>query len=286
MAERIKLGLILLISCLSFNVLGVNAQAPSPVSTTVSNAAVSGAACIKVGTPPGPIPSACATPDPASLTQQSPSQTTTDTTTGTTSTPSEGFTFYCQGNPAWGPTCGLGKAGCGPTSIAMILTYFNVSKTPPEVDQLFFSSNARGCSAAIGSTIPSALHSGWMKDLNFQIGPDIHLGGRDGILDIAQARKFLDSGYLILGSSEAFPCVNCSDNDPRRDGNTIDHIFVVDYADPSSGTIHVRDPNNCSYGNGNDEYQQNIEMNVTDFTWLYAYPMKRITPGNLENENF
>lgn len=175
------------------------------------------------------------------------------------------FVFYCQGNIAWKNTCALGRAGCGPTSLAMVLGSFGVNMNPVSVDQIFKVNGWRSCGDS-PSYMTSAINSAWLRGLGFKVGPNI---AYNSILDLNQAKKYLDEGHLIIASSRNFPCANCSS------AQRIDHVFVVDGVDIASLTVSVRDSNNCSYAAGNDENPSNRIKNVSSFGWLYAYPIKK-----------
>ncbi|MBI2596412.1 hypothetical protein HYW46_06825 [Candidatus Daviesbacteria bacterium] len=174
-----------------------------------------------------------------------------------------GFVYYCQGNTAWASTCSLGVAGCGPTSMAMVLSSFGVVKTPPEVDREW---GFRVC-GDVGSSMEDALGSSWLANLGFDKGPNIGQGSLNENL----AKIFLEQGSLIIGSSHAFPCANC-----KPGTTTVDHIFVVDGIDVAAGTVSIRDPNNCSYADGNDENPAKVIHKINEFTWAYAYPIKKV----------
>lgn len=177
-----------------------------------------------------------------------------------------GFVYYCQGNIAW-QQCSLGKAGCGPTSLAMVLSSFGINLTPPQVDQIFQDNGWRSCGDS-PTRLAAVLQSLWLKDLGFEVGSNLIRGSS---LDPSQAKAYLDGGYLIIASSHNYPCANCT-----AVGKLVDHIFVVDAVDLSSNTVDIRDPNNCSYANGNDENQSNRVKSINSFAWLYAYPIKKV----------
>lgn len=183
------------------------------------------------------------------------------------------FIYYCQGNTSWQTTCSLGSSGCGPSSLAIVLSTFKASCngrmcTPVEVDTVFRTNGWRSCGGP--SSMVTVLHSQWIKDLGFEVGPNLVNGSS---FDTVEASKYLDPkrGYLIIGSSNLYPCANC-----KVVGSLVDHIFVIDSVDPFLGTVDIRDPNNCSYANGNDENQANRVKKANSFPWLYAYPIKKV----------
>lgn len=182
---------------------------------------------------------------------------------------SPNFVYYCQGNTAWANTCTLGRAGCGPTTMAMILSSFSIpNSTPPEVDRTFSNNGWRTCGNNPTINMPGILNSSWLSGMGFDTGPNLV---NNGVFNVTQAKDYLDRGYLIVGSSQAYPCANC------RSATTVDHIFAIDAIDLSTNpaTVDVRDPNNCSYADGNDENPSKRVKKVTDFPWYYAYPIKR-----------
>ncbi len=182
------------------------------------------------------------------------------------------FVYYCQGNTAWqksGYACSnLGQAGCGPTSMAMVLSTFKQVVTPPEMAGIFKTNGFDTCGD--GSQMEKALQSQWLSNLGFVTDNRMLTSGSVGrILDLEVAKKVLDAGGLIIGSSAVFPCANCS-----QGVRTVNHIFVIDGVDLATNTVSIRDPNNCSYGDGNDENPNKIVHRVDEFPWLYAYSIK------------
>lgn len=179
----------------------------------------------------------------------------------------QGFTYYCQGNPAWRDNCEMGGAGCGPTSVAMIIsslrTNTGATMNPVQVDQVFRQRGWRACSDE-GSYLQNAIHSDWLPSLGFHVGTNLVSGQ---VLNLRHAKERLDAGDIIVASSQRFPCANC------RSLPYINHIFVVDNVDIASATVSIRDPNNCSYTNGNDENPAKIIKSAAAFPWFYAFPI-------------
>lgn len=173
------------------------------------------------------------------------------------------FVFYCQGNTAWKNHCSIGYAGCGPTSMAMVLSSFGLNMNPVATDKIFQQNGWRGC-GDFPSYMQSAITSSLLPSLGLKAGPNI---AYNKILDLRQAKNYLDQGFLIIGSSEQYPCANCTS------AQLINHIFVVDGVDINSSSVSIRDPNNCSYADGNDENPAKIFKNVSSFSWFYAYPI-------------
>lgn len=183
---------------------------------------------------------------------------------GQSSGDDKGFVYYCQGNTSWQNSCSLGVAGCGPTSMAMAVSSLGVLMTPQEVDRVYTSQGYRSCGDSPSSQV-AAIQSSWLKGLGLVAGENLVRGNT---IDTGLAQKYLSEGYFIIASSRAFPCANC-----KSPGARIDHIFVVSRIDTAAGTVDIRDPNNCSYSDGNDENQNSRIKNIGDFPWLYAFPI-------------
>ncbi len=162
------------------------------------------------------------------------------------------FVLYCQSDPAWSNICGLGWAGCGPTTMAMILTYFDQPITPPEVDQIFQSRGSprwRYCSEDSGSNMVEAIST-----LLPERGFTVKLLTGSTYLDLNQAKDYLNNKYLIIGSVKK-------------------HIFVVDGVDITNNTVHLQDPDvKCTQPNG---YNAPAQLPWQGYPWYYAYAVKK-----------
>lgn len=190
--------------------------------------------CTRVGNPTGPSP--CEATSSAILT-------------------SGGFVHYCQNDPQWekNPRCAMSASGCGPTSIAMVLSTLGAvcnggQCTPDVVDKLMASNGQRdaSCNSVIRFDVQ------WFKALGMEAGPNLAPNGK---FNYEKAKEAIDRGALIIGSSAVAPSCNCN------------HIFVVQNVDPVSKTIQVRDPI-CK--NGKEVDYNNLYQNIG---WLYAYPL-------------
>lgn len=202
-----------------------------------------------------------------------------------TITPPGNFIFYCQGDPRWQPpayTCDgvnsyMGSAGCGPTSVAILLASkggINSSGqpiNPIDVDTTFQdpANRWRACDD-IGTLSTGFLTSSWLTNLGFSTAP-FSVVPQLGTFDVNLARQMIDQGYWILGSSPDFPCTNLAS------GTSCSHIFAIDNVDPATETIHVQDPNNCQYGAAGAQQgpRQTLAANGA-FTWYWAYPIRRL----------
>lgn len=229
-----------------------------PVSTVAQQGPSSGQVqsnyvCTKVGTPAEEMPAVCKN-QPA------------------LGAPGN-FTYYCQGDDRWkGAACDMGQTGCGPTSAAMITTYFGDTKTPLDMANNFINSNAMYCSLGI---IPDRVLT-WFRNNGYEVGPDL---AGSGELDAVAAKTYLDKGYLIMGSSHNFR---------GQTGSTFSHVFVVQDVDPATNTFIMRDPENCAYGPGTELAQNNVQPIISSKipNWAYAYPIRgsvsstKPAPGN------
>ncbi len=215
-------------------------------STTTAPPANISSSCTKVGNPLGESP--C-------LTQSTGTTPTTNLGTGERGN----FVYYCQGDSKWqGNSCNLGQVGCGPTSLAMIFTYFGNTITPADMLNNYTSNSLISCSEG---SYPDRV-VGWIRQQGYEVGPNIG----QGILDAKLAKEYIDKGYLILGSSHEFV---------GQTGSQFSHIFVVQDVDPGSGTFIMRDPENCKYGSGEELVKNNIQpiKSTKIKSWAYAYPI-------------
>lgn len=162
--------------------------------------------------------------------------------------PQKNFVPYCQGDPRWADVCHMAGAGCGPTSLAMVLSSFGIPKTPLEVDQTFQDKGWRGC-GDYPSSMVTALASSWLHDLGFEV---IKLS--TGKPDLTEAKTYVDYGYIIIGSTRG-------------------HIFVVDRVYPSENNMRVRDPELCNKPEGDI---RDADLPWRSESWAYSYAIKRI----------
>lgn len=197
--------------------------------------------------------------------------------------------YYCQGDPKWngdnypefgsGNTCML-QAGCGPTSLAMIISTFGPTMTPVDVDRVFQSNGWRvGCDA--GSSYGEAIFSSWFSGLGFTVGPNVAAGGQP---DLQLMKQFIDQGNLIINGADNYPCLGCI-----NPGEPVGHIFVIDDVDVVGKRVHTRDPNNCDFSTGNERQYDAWVMvapdsvagpdtspyNASGATWNGSFPIKK-----------
>lgn len=184
--------------------------------------------------------------------------------------------YYCQGNgdKAYVDR-DLGHSGCGVTASAIVLSSFGLNNyDPPTLDDVFRQKGWRPTITSYSQIDGGFLQSAWLHDLGFDLGNALVTGGSDsnGMFNAQKAKEYIDLGYLIIGSSQRYPCANC-----ENPGATVNHVFVIDSVDLSSSppTVEVRDPNNCDYDDGNVERLSNRVKKITEIPWFYAYPIKK-----------
>lgn len=225
-------------------------SAYTPSSSSQSQQIPYACVVVKVGDPQDPTPT-CSLPS-----------------TPTTSTGN--FVYYCQGSSDWQNTCNLGAQGCGPTSMAMIFSTMGIQTNPAQMAQLYSQNGLfqAGCSGDAGSTNPSVIMS-WVTSQGFTVGPSLTSGGA---LLVDEVKRHLDAGYLILGSSQEYPCAwgNCS-----AGHDTVSHIFVLDSIDKAAQTVRIRDPFNCEYSVAGNVERSDPNRPYTQLPWYYAYPIKK-----------
>lgn len=163
------------------------------------------------------------------------------------------FVYFCQSDPKWTAICGLGYAGCGPTSMAMVLSTFGDPITPPEMDKVFQSRGWRQCSPDAVSYMTTAIET-----LLPEKGYTVRQLTWQQPLDLNKAKEYILNKYLIIGSVYA-------------------HIFVVDGVNPANNTIHMQDParKGCENPGG---YDASNSAPWGGQGWYYAYAVKKTTP--------
>lgn len=198
------------------------------------------------------------------------------------SVPAGNFVYYCQGDPRWKDTCSLGNAGCGPTSVAMVISTLSKPMTPPEVDTEFQTVGARTCSETGSKIVPNVTESQWFKGLGLVAGENVGgLLNEKSTASLLEIEKILDSGQLILASSNGYPCV-CGNPDrtiSERPGAS--HIVVIQSVDVDNRTFTIRDPSNCYYSDidghqAGEEGAQNIPVPIDAVNWIWAFPIQKV----------
>lgn len=192
--------------------------------------------------------------------------------------------FYCQygkvnangvltDSEYWNtPTCNIKGYGCGPTSIAMIMTTQGVTKTPTEVA---IGGNKQGCGGPYGGTTASEVKNDfapYLRNNGFTITGNLVSGGN---LNIDSVKKFLDSGYLILGGA----LMRYNSGGYKLGG----HAFVLSgYKNGSVDDFIAYDPTFCtrSATGGervlDDVNNSTLSGNDNVETWYYAFAIKKL----------
>ncbi len=172
--------------------------------------------------------------------------------------PSSGFTYYAQcngfGNTQLPDGCNLCKAGCGPTTVAMIAaSYLGGSITPKTiVDQYRSKGYFLGCTGSYPSNAKQVLQSLGLKTTDYLV---FNLETADQI--IPDLRKYIAAGWTF------FTLARFCD-DPKK--GYCGHIFWITDID-SQNNIWAYDP---SYGRYEIPYNENSR---------YPYPLYRLAFG-------
>jgi len=225
---------------------GTTTGTPSQTTTTGQGTSTTSCAVTAVGDPKGDKP-VCVTPE--------------------VGVPTGDFIYYCQGDPRWSATCGIGQAGCGPSSLAMIISTLGKAQlTPDRVDTIFNDNGWRACSASSGSNIGDPIRSPFMTSQGLSASADI-----TGANFVSEVTKATAEGALIIASSDTYPC-HCG----NESGATFPaaHIVVIQKVN-ADGTFAVRDPSNCDFNTG-QEFTQFINVNPSSVAWKWAFAINKI----------
>lgn len=244
-------------AALSTMVVHAQSEAPSdpltspvPSGTTTGSTTSTACALTRVGNPDtadAPVMDAC------------------NPTTG--GVPSGDFVYYCQGNPQWDQSCGIDQAGCGPASLAMIVSTLGAARLSPDrMDAIFRENGWRSCSTGSGSNIGGAIESMFLTSQGLTASPDI-----TGANFISEVKKATIEGGLIIASSDLYPC-HCG----HSDGSTFpaSHIIVIQKVN-DDGTFAIRDPSNCDFSTG-QEFTQFINVNPNTVAWKWAFAISKV----------
>lgn len=223
-----------LISILGGGGGATNAGTPPPVSST----------CASVG-------GACRTSCLTNETEQTASCDIAGNKCCTVQTPPANDShFYCQYGPVdsqgilkdyrgWNTnSCDIYYNGCGPTSLAMILSSFGDTYTPTQVG----ITNHMGCTGAgtraqLDGAINWVVQKGYVKE-------DLHVYGK---LDTNTVKKYTSRGYLVIAGA----CMTVgwsADTSSTPLHGPIGHSIVIKNVN-DNGTLQVLDPTFCSPGN-------------------------------------
>lgn len=193
-----------------------------------------------------------------------------------TQTPSEAY--YCQWQGAWAnlPYDGetYAKAGCTATSMAMILSSYGYTQTPDQVGAAFTNSplyltcgsnpvcpNPKlgycTCTGTWNPTVRSL--TPWLDSTPFQSGGVS--AANYGPLNLTVAKQFLDNNYLLLAGVRNWRGVG-------------GHSIVIEFVDPITGDVRVRDPNNCREKFVTVNVYTTLGSDGNPLEWYYAIPVK------------
>ncbi len=178
--------------------------------------------------------------------------------------------FYCQVDSQWNNACNVNYDGCGPTSVAMVTSSFGINYNPVQMSYIFRDVGAKTCNSGDDS---NRNYIGWLKSNGFDV---ISVpNDQSGNLNLSEAAKYIDTGYIILGSSLAAPCPphppawGCK---PPK--TTVSHLFVVDGVNPSGNSIAVLDPINCNTDHPGEFSGSGRTLN-NSFGFLYALAIRK-----------
>lgn len=157
--------------------------------------------------------------------------------------------FYAQGDPQYQNSCDMAGSGCGPTSMAMILSSYGDTITPNAMDVIFRQRGWRGCGD--GSAMVTAITT-YLPERGYTY---VNLPISKGQLDLTKAKEYLNNGYLIIGSTSR-------------------HIFVMYDADIDSNTVQLMDPARRENAPGVTRPNA-FPWIVSDGGWFYAYAVKK-----------
>jgi hypothetical protein len=196
--------------------------------------------------------------------------------TGTYYVPSE--VFYCQGDGAsWARTPydsgNYATKGCATTSMAMIVSSYGYTKTPDQVGQAFDRNGwvwylpNKGCGGdgldshgCTGTKLPIMRSlSSWLSSIGFET-PGVYVA-HEGPLSLTLAKKFTDNHYLLYAGVSNWPGVG-------------GHSIVIEFVDPTTGAIRVRDPNNCRTKFVTVNQNTTIGNDGKPLSWYFAIPIK------------
>lgn len=151
-------------------------------------------AMLKLSPSPTPKPTTTPTPAQSSSNDQSSSNNTPPKEYG-------GYVYYsqCHGqydNYPLAPGCTVCKAGCGPTTVAMILsTYVDKKYTPPVVVEIYKDIGAAACGTGLGYA-KSVLSGHGVKTSDYIIP---YTGAQHDVKDVADdLRAYINNGWTIF----------------------------------------------------------------------------------------
>jgi hypothetical protein len=118
-------------------------------------------------------------------------------------------------------------SGCGPTTMAMVLSRFGEKITPDEVSKIFVKEGIKA--PGYTDTYMRGLGMAWLEKTK---GYEVIKLSDGGSIDLERAKSLIDQGYLIIASSEITPWLNYN----------IDHIFGIEDISPNLHQMILFDP--------------------------------------------
>ena len=173
--------------------------------------------------------------------------------------------------------CDIAGTGCGPTSIAMIMTTLGPKQSPLAVAMA--SDRRAGCGGVYQGTSGDDIErylSPWIQKQGYTITRNLVSGGR---LDTNLARNFLSKGYLIVGGGDV-RYMTSSGYTSKYSG----HAFVISntMGSPNEDSFVVYDPTFCE-AEGIGGLRKLIDVNNfsaggkdTVRAWYFAYAIKKV----------
>ncbi len=193
--------------------------------------------------------------------------------------------FFCQNDARWSalPTeavtgCSIGYAGCGPTTMAMILARFqdttipnidnwgvakipealkNQPINPPNIDAIFRNNHWRPIEnvKTCGSFMQSATEI-WLASIGYEVEPLSVTGDK---LNMTQISQKIADHYLIISSQSNYL------------NKGIDHIFGI--SGVKDNQFVVFDPANC--GPDGKEGPRTLMENNSAYKYSYAFAVRK-----------
>ena len=199
------------------------------------------------------------------------------------------FKYYCQygGWNGGSPYCDIEGNGCGPTSIAMILSTFGDTKFTP----LYTAEHVLGGQGCGYSTKYSSKGGTWIltdpierpilnniRNVNtgYDVAPAITRW--NGQLDIGLAKRFIDNGYVLSAGADLY---YASHQRLEHSG----HAFNIVGVNIAAKTALAYDPTFCGYEPGYETHKRTLDVAHASTSNCPSYALSRgasasTAPGN------
>lgn len=151
--------------------------------------------------------------------------------------------FYCQWQGAWRDqpydTSTVAHTGCSPTSMAMIFSSYGITKTPGDIATIFHQKGWDWLpgSGHVGTNPWATINRAWLNSMGLERAQTDIVNNSSGTtsLNLQTVKNYTDAGWLLYTAVYW----------PKISGG---HQIVIESANPSTGTITIRDPNDCPNG--------------------------------------